>query len=229
MRNGTKGAGSGVRVRFLAALCLVCALCGCAAHGAQRVGHSGFLGDYSQLKPGEPGMAAMVYRKPDADMRKYDDIVIDPVRIVLRPGATRDVDPADLGELATLYHEALVRKIIPIYPAARVVGPQTLRLRVAITDVVPGSPVRGVLSMLPVGMVISGATRVTSGEFPDVGQAETEMELLDAVTGERLGAGVDRRVGTKAPFRGSLEDAKDAFEVWADRLAVGLSRARAQR
>lgn len=213
-------------VLLLGALLLVTA---CASHRAKEVGRTGFLHDYSQLKPGEEGMAVLVYRKPDAKMQRYRDIVIDPVRIVLKQdSAARDIAPQELAELAQIYHDALVTAIGPIYPVVNVVGPDTLRLRVAITDVVPGSPVRGVLSVLPIGAVIAGATKAATGEFADVGKAESEMELLDAVTGERLGAAVDRRVGTKAPFRGYYDDAKDAFALWAQRIAAGLAKARAQ-
>jgi len=218
--------------RLLASLCLVLALCAglaaCAAKEPRRAGQSGFLGDYSQLVPGEPGKASMIYRKPGLDTRKYRDIVIDPVRVVLKPDADREVDPASLNSLATLYRERLVDEISPVYPLARVVGPQTLRLRVAITDVVPGKPVRNVMSIMPVGFIVSQATYASTGEYPDVGQSETELELLDAVTGERLVAAVDRRVGTKAPLRAPLDDAKDAIEAWAGRIAAELAKVRVQ-
>lgn len=218
--------------RLLACLCLALALCAglaaCAAKEPRRAGQSGFLGDYSQLVPGEPGKASMIYRKPGLDTRKYRDIVIDPVRVVLKPDADREVDPASLNSLATLYRERLVDEIAPVYPLARVVSPQTLRLRVAITDVAPVKPVRNVMSIMPVGFIVSQATYASTGEYPDVGQSETELELLDAVTGERLVAAVDRRVGTKMPLRAPLDDAKDAIEAWAGRIAAELAKVRVQ-
>ncbi|MTJ91777.1 MAG: DUF3313 domain-containing protein [Desulfovibrio sp.] len=201
----------------------------CAAHRAQAVGQTGFLQHYEHLKPGEVDGAVMVYRKPDADMRGYKNIVIDPVKVVLRADSdARSLDLEELTELAKTFHEELVKEIAPIYPMASVAGPESMRLRVAITDVVPGSPVRGVLSVLPVGAAIAGATKMATGEYADVGKVEVEMELVDAASGERLGAAVDRRVGTKAPFRGSYDDAMDAFSLWARRIASGLTMARAQ-
>lgn len=214
---------------LLAAFCLALALWGCASGVRHTVGQSGFLGDYSQLKPGGPGMAALVYSNPDADTRKYRDIVIEPVVVVLKPDADRSVDTASLNDLAVRYHARLVDEISPVFAPARVVGPQTLRLRVAITDVIPSNRVRAMMSVLPVGMVVSEATRASTGEYPDVGQAESEMELLDAVTGERLYAAVDRRVGTKAVLRGTLDDAQDAIDLWAGKIAAGLAKVRVQR
>jgi hypothetical protein len=50
--------------------------------------------------------------------------------------------------------------------------------------------------------------------------------MLDAVTGERLAAAVDRRQGGKAAFRGKWEDTKDAFDLWASRFRQRLDEAR---
>jgi hypothetical protein len=53
------------------------------------------------------------------------------------------------------------------------------------------------------------------------------MEILDSPTGERLAAMVDRRIGGKAPFRGTYDDARDAFAFWAERLRQRLDEGRA--
>ena len=220
----------GLGLSLVGLLLMVSLLAGCAAHRGERVSKSGFLRDYSQLKPGDEGMAVLIYRKPDADMRKYQNIIIDPVRVLLGPEAQWEVEPGELYNLAREYRAALIREVSPLYPVVDTPSPETMRLRVALTDIKPGSPVRGVLTLLPVGMAIAGATKATTtGEFSDVGKVETEMELIDSVTGERLGAAVDRQVGTKAPFRGEFDDARDAFDFWAKRLARGLAQARAQR
>ena len=50
--------------------------------------------------------------------------------------------------------------------------------------------------------------------------AQVEMEFLDAATGERLAAAIDRRVGGKS-LKGKFDkwdDAKDSFDYWAKRM-----------
>jgi Protein of unknown function (DUF3313) len=43
---------------------------------------SGFLGDYSQLKPGNEGQSALVYINPNAQWSKYTKVILDPVQFL---------------------------------------------------------------------------------------------------------------------------------------------------
>jgi hypothetical protein len=67
---------------------------------------------------------------------------------------------------------------------------------------------------------------VATDENVGTGEAATEMEVLDSVTGERLAAAVDRRQGGKMAFRGKWTDAKDAFDFWAKRFRERLDEMR---
>jgi len=42
---------------------------------------SGFLGDYSQLKPGNAGQAQLVYINPDAKWSDYSKVILEPVEL----------------------------------------------------------------------------------------------------------------------------------------------------
>jgi hypothetical protein len=102
-----------------------------------------------------------------------------------------------------------------------------MRVRVAITGVKPSKPVANTLStIVPVGIVASGATKAVSGDNLGTGEAATEMEMLDAQSGERLAAAVDRRQGGKMMFRATWTDTKDAFDYWAKRFRVRLDEVR---
>ncbi|MGB3212142.1 MAG: DUF3313 family protein [Desulforhopalus sp.] len=52
-----------------------------------------------------------------------------------------------------------------------------------------------------------------------------ELEILDSMTNERLGAGIDTFHGSKMSGFTKLGSAKDAFEFWAKRLRVTLDKA----
>jgi len=75
-----------------------------------------------------------------------------------------------------------------------------LRVRVAITEIKPSSPVSNTMSsIIPVGMVVVGVTKAVRGDNFGTGEAATEMALLNSQTGELLAAAVDRRQGGKRP------------------------------
>ncbi len=197
---------------------------GCASHKMKEAQETGFLRDYSQLKPGENEEAVLVYLKPGANFRAYDKIMIDPVEVWYSPDVEyKGIQPDQLKELTDYFHEAMVKAVSDAYPVVDQPGPGVLRLRAAITDVIPGKPVRGTLtSILPPGIVISTGVKMVKGTYGSVGQTAIEVELLDSRTYERLGAAVDRRAGTKAPFRGEWKDAKGAFDYWAQKLRQRL-------
>ena len=61
-----------------------------------------------------------------------------------------------------------------------------------------------------------------------MGEAGAEAELIDSLTGERLMAAVDRRVGTKQ-FKNMTkkwDDVQSAYDHWAMRLRERLAELR---
>ena len=175
-------------VQFFIALLAAFILNGCAASSVQNVEESGFLSDYSQLSAGGEDRAVFLYVNPKTNFKQYDKIIFDRFSVVIKR----------------------MEKVVD-QPC-----PGVLRARFAITDVKPSKPVANTLStVLPVGWVVSGATKVVSDENVGTGQAAAEMELLDSMSGERLAAAVDRRQGGKKAFSGKWSDAQGAFDYWA--------------
>jgi len=203
---------------------LALALTACAAHKMESK-PSGFLRDYQGLSKGRDDQAGLIWIKPGIKAGDYDGIVIDRVQTWIKSDTTfKGVDAKELDALTTFFSDALVREVGKVMPIAAKPGPKTLVLRTAITDIVPSNPVTGTLSsIVPIGIVASGATAAVTGEHIGVGEAAIEMELLDGATGSRLAAAVDRRSGTKAPFRGSLTDAEDACNYWAQLVGKRLA------
>jgi len=203
-------------------------LAGCAAGGMKDVKEAGFLGDYSQLTPGEGDQAAMRYIKPGADFKAYDSVMFDRVTVWLSPEAkTRGLDPTILKEMADYYQNALVNAFKDGYKVVDQPGPNVLRVRAAITDIKPSHPVSNTLSsIIPVGIAVSAATKATTGDNLGTGEAASEVEFLDSQSSERIAAMVDRRQGGKMAFRGSWTDTKDAFDYWAKRFRERLDEAR---
>lgn len=198
-------------------------LAGCSASSVKDVQKSVFLHDYSQLKPGTDDQAALLYVKPGLDLKAYDKIMFDRMLVLLHDNADSWVDPAILKELTDYYQQALIEAVEDKYQVVDQPGPGVLWVRVAITEVKPSKPVANTVStILPVGWAVAGATKVVSGDNLGTGEAASEMEVLDSVTGERLAAAVDQRQGGKGAFRGEWEDTKDAFDYWAKRFGQRL-------
>lgn len=203
-------------------------LAGCAASGMKDVQKTGFLGDYSLMKAGGDDRAALLYIKPDVDFKTYNKLMFERVVVLFADNAEyREIDPAMLKELTDYYQNALFNAVKDGYEIVDQPGTDVLRVRVAITGMKPSNPTANTLStIVPVGIVVSGATKAVSGDNLGTGEAATEFELLDSTSGAIVAAAVDKRQGGKGVFRGKWEDTRDAFDFWAKRFRQRLDEAR---
>jgi len=193
---------------------------------ARSAEKSGFLGDYAQLKPGENEEAILRYVDKSADWGKYTKIILDPIAIY----AAKDSDIAniDLNDRLALvnYFDASLRKELgKKYIFTQQTGINTMRIRVAITDADSSNRLTDTVStILPYGMAVSAVRDIATGEGTGVGDVQIEAEFLDSITGKRIAAGVDRRVGGKS-LEGSTDewdDAKHSFDYWANKIKERL-------
>lgn len=214
--------------RFGRLLVVTLLLAGCAAGGMKTVTKTGFIDDYSQLQPGGDDRAALVYVKPGVDFRPYDKLMFERIMILYSDSAEyQAIDPAVFMEMIEYYEQAVFDAVKGGYEIVDQPGPGVLRVRIAITGIKPSKPAANTLStIIPVGIVAAGATKAASGDNLGTGEASTEMEILDALSGERLAAAVDRRQGGKGVFRGKWDDTKEAFDFWAKRFRERLDEAR---
>lgn len=211
-------------MRRLVTIVLVSALAlgGCATtRQARSVTKSGFLGDYSQLSPGGPDQAKLVYWNPKVRWAQYDKIILEPVTI-WRTGESStvltSVSREELQDLADLLH-ATIRSRLGEYQLVDAPGPGVMRVRVALTEAGKSFvPLDVVSTVVPQARAVAEVTSLATRTPAFVGAAAIEIEALNSVTGERLAAAVDRRVGAKSPegVLRSWDDVEDAFQVWAD-------------
>jgi hypothetical protein len=161
----------------------------------------GFLSDYSKLKPEGGKSEAFVFRNPDR-MASYKKLMIDRIKIYLKEDAkSKEIDPTELKELADYFHQAIRKAVEPEYPVVREVGPEVLRLRIAITDLVPNKPEASIVSLVVpfvwVGEAGAGVAEGNTGSTPFVGEVTVEAEALDSQTNEQIGAYIETRIGKK--------------------------------
>ena len=184
----------------------------------------GFLSDYSKLKPEGGDSDAYKYRDPQADVAKYDKLMIDRIKIYLKADAqSKEIDPAELKELTDYFHQAIVKAVEGAYPVVREPGPDVLRLRIAVTDLVPNKPEASVVTLvvpyLWVAEAGSGAAEGKPGSTPFIGEATVEMEALDSESNKQVAAYIETKMGKKYNWaHGVGTAAKDymtACSTWA--------------
>lgn len=218
----------------LLALSIALSLNGCGStKQARSVTASGFLGDYSQLKPGT-GTAddpLLIYANPTADCRQYKSLLIDPVTLWAKADGSSfaALEPADRNMLTSEFEKALREAAAKGgYPVVTGPGPDVMRIRAALTEAEKSNVMMKEVSI--VAPYASGAATVwaeAKGQALFTGDAAFEVEVLDSVTGERLYAAADKRVGKMDPRNyHSWDDVKDAIKVWSERGVKRLTNCR---
>jgi hypothetical protein len=224
---------TGRRWLALAAICAMLAFSACAPKaqsGAKKVPagqkYSGFLKDYSQLKPNPllEGEAETFVNKEEANnLRRYIAVIVDPVDVYVSSG----VDDAKLPDrareaVAIYFRHSLESAVGGAFPVVESPGPLVLRLRAAIVGIDTGGP-----------MAPFKAEDLGDKELPNaivLEKVAVELELVDSQTGKRVAAMVDRaklgegaEVGTENFSRQErFNQAKLAFDKWAQRVRVFL-------
>ena len=200
-------------------------LCGCVA--TTKVERSVFLQDLPQFQTGPSDGMDQVYIRPGADLRKYNRVMLEEVQFFLKQdAATQGLQASELKDLADTFHRAVFEALGTAYPLVAEPGPDVLRIRVAITDIVTSNPaVSGITTVLPVGLAVSVGKKAAGGSYSGVGGASMEVEFLDSMADARLAAAIDSFNGSKMSGFSKLGATKEAFEFWAKRLRVTLDNA----
>lgn len=192
-------------------LLTVLLIAGCST---MKTPKSGFLEDYSEFRVDPKDKSLFWYEKEGVNWKRFRKLMIDPVVVYFHPDArNRAIDPKELKKLTGYFRETVVRELEDEYPIVNAPGPDVLRVRAAITDVIPVKPITNILTVAAIGIPL------------DMGGAAIEAEFLDSETGERLGAVVDMKLGTPLDINGftSLGHAKTAFRQWAKELKQALN------
>lgn len=198
---------------FITTLALTGALTGCSASPRS---HSGFLGDYSKLQPSAKVDGAMSYVNPGFDLSKYDKFIIDPIGVNFAPDASgASVDPKTLNDMAQYLRAKLIEDLSRNYQVVDKPGPDTLRLRVAITDLKKANPIFNV----------HPATKLSG---VGLGAASIEAEGRDASTDEQMFAFIHTRSGDRMTLVEGLQEwghAKQAMDFWSKTLVDRVDEA----
>ena len=189
---------------------------------------AGFLGDYSQLRKGTGDETQLVYMNQTARWPQYRAILLDSVTL-WQSDRTAKMSAEDAQRMTDYLYAQLHKQLSQDYQIVTTPGPGVLRVRAAITEA-QGANVVGnaATTIIPQLRTITTVGTMATDTAGFAGKAGVEAELTDSLTGERLAAAVDERVGTQT-IRGGLEQwshVERAFEFWAERLRKRLAELR---
>jgi hypothetical protein len=250
----------------LAATCVI-GLAGCAPSGgpsgagtastagvvastqtAANVRRVGILTDYSRLAAMPGGGGMLCWRAQGVDWKAYDKIMLERIQVFLDPASdARPIDPTDLKMLIDYFHDAVVRDLSPRMQFVKQTGPGVLRVRFALTSLVPTNTVASLAgTAAPYGFVAEigsgAATGRPVGSTPYLGRTGMEVQFRDGASGRIVAECADTEIGLKyaadlnqgasgaaeAWVNGYVDSftswsyAKDAFDKWAAAFAQRL-------
>ena len=183
-----------------------------------------FLSNYSKLVRVEGDAVTYRYRDPDVKFVKYKKLLVDRIQFRVREDAEyKTLEPVALQELTDYFHQAIADSFSDKYQLVDQPGPDVLRLRIAVVDVVPNQPSASVLSLvvpfLWFGEAGAGVAQGEPGSTPFLGEVSIELEVLDSQTSQQIAAYIETRIGKKYVWnKGLIEGTSsyiDAYSTWA--------------
>ncbi len=223
------------------ALLAVLLIAGCASKPtAEPEEFSGYLGNYDKLTEttDEREQPVLRYIKPGIKGGNYTKIILDDIvfyppvdeAALAEVEAKGQVTKEALMKIRDYANEALRREVGKVMTLTNQPGPDTLRIRVALTGVSASTEALAVYEYIPVALIVAGiATAI--GERDLDAFVITEGELLKSDTGERLFMSVrkskalEQLKDTKDPLtadhvRQVIDDAAEEAGLWLKKNIV---------
>jgi hypothetical protein len=177
-------------------------------------GNSGFLADYSALSETKDstGDKVMRYVNPKFTSSGYQAVIIDPVQYYPAPKPSDQVTTGTLTEISNYVNKGLSEKLGSKITLATEPALGVARMRTAITAVAANSAGLKPRDLVPIGFIISSV----KGRDKEAA-IQIEVEIVDSVTGELLGASVRKGVGAKLAGKDaslSLKDVQPLLDKW---------------
>jgi hypothetical protein len=214
-------------LKIILAILISCTLLnftGCA--GKPKMNQSGFLTDYSYFQEDPEELVNWIYIKEGVSFGDYDKMIIDHVTFFFKEDADfKGINAEEITELAKYCHTAFLEALTGAYSFVDKPGPGTVRMRMAITDLVPGKPISGTLStILPPSLIASHIKKAITGSHIGMGGVTVEAELVDSQTNEVLIAGIGIKTGQKQKIVKSFTTWGQVKEIFNTQAKIFRSR-----
>ena len=198
---------------------------------------SGFLDDYSKLKPQSAAAGEdLVYVAPGAFERlaKYKGVMIDQPEILISADSDyKGAKPDDLKAISEMMRQTLSERLKASgRDVVETPGPDVLYVRLGLTDLYLKKKKRNILGYTPIGFVVKAGVDAVQSMMDNVDIIEMsfEAEFKDSKSNDQLGAIVVRRGARKAEGQKEQRINFDEFQktigVYASRFRCRLDNAK---
>lgn len=204
-------------------------LSGCSApKTVEETEYSGFLQDYSKLKPEETasGTPVMRYISPDLKKGNYDKVYLESAVLFLgkEQKPSPQVSQQTMDEIVAYVNNAQKAVLQSKLALANEPGPRTLRFRSAITAVTAQTEGLKAYEVIPVALVFAGASTAAGTRDSDTA-IYVEGEVTDSQTGALLGEFVRKDAGPSLENKSTqltLKDVQPVLDKWAQDMYTTL-------
>ncbi len=143
-------------------------------------------------------------------------MLVDRIRVWFKEDSEyQGIDPDELKMLTDYFYAAIEKTIGDTYPMVAEPGSDVLRLRIAVTDLVPNKPEASVTSLvvpfLWVGEAGAGAATSEPGSTPFTSEATIEVEAIDSVSNQQIAAYMDTLVGKKYNWTNGIGEGVSSY------------------
>jgi hypothetical protein len=153
------------------------------------------------------------------DLASFDSILLDPV--IFWGSSAAELPQTDRDHLSRYFESAFKRAVGPAYPVVLEPAPGVMRVRAALTGLVPTERQQ----LEPSSRAVDPYAPPIATVERHVGYASVEAELLDSESGERVYAVVARRqAGTRPSARGLSRwgHIEQVIDTWARNFRAQL-------
>ncbi|KAB5625553.1 DUF3313 domain-containing protein [Pseudomonas putida] len=197
----------------------VLALAACSSNRVDPSQYSGFLKDYSRLKPAESVSGAPVMRWIDPGIKasQYRQVYIEPSQFYPRPQPTAVISAQTLQAITRYFDDAMRRELGSVLTVVSAPGPGTIVVRPAITAVSTKTEGLKPYEVVPIALVAAAVNTAAGGRDQEVDIA-VEAAFLDGANQKVLAQVV--RKGTGEALENDtaqlkLENVKPVLDGWA--------------
>lgn len=176
-----------------------------------KIGQSGFLDSYDNLKPSESNGTMLSYISPSIEKGKYKKFMIDAIVTKFSEKAKGNkIDQDKLNELTSFFKTEIINKLSEDYTIVDEPGEDVALIQVAITEIVPGKLFSNIF---PISVAVNTATGRGKGG------ASLEMKVVDSQTKALLGQATDNRKNRDyIKTFSKYGNAKGVMSYWANLL-----------
>lgn len=223
-----------MNIRFCVLCLIISALCfGCAIQELPSP-KSAVFATLEEFRRGPKGGVDLVWSTPtirDTEtlksvLKEYDSLMLDQTWVVIDKDTSSILDDRQILELSRMMVKEIRARLGHGYTFVEIAGDSTLRLNIALTNLVMVQPVLAVArGLVTAGSATSTVTTIVADAQTRTGGVTVELLVSDAQTNEALLAAIDRNFSDQdfGPMLASTDGVQKAITLWADRLWTTLS------